>query len=68
VYSDQTVSELYGVLKQIIMMYLTLLVTRPTAFLIKVFLMEMNIRPQDRRILQMFAHTVVGNVLSQLLA
>jgi len=42
------VSELYGVLKQIIMTYLLLLVTRPTAFLIKVFLMEMNIRPQDR--------------------
>jgi len=48
VYSDQTVSELYGVLKQIIMTYLILLVTRATAFLIKVFLMLMNIRPQDR--------------------
>jgi len=48
VYSDQIVSELYGVLKQIIMTYLILLVTRTTAFLIKVFLKEMNIRPQDR--------------------
>jgi len=67
VYSDQTVSEVYGVLKQTIMTYLILLVTRPTAFLIKVFLMEMNIRPQDRWILLMFTYTVVGNVLSQLL-
>jgi len=48
VYSDQTVSELYGVLKQIIMTYLILLVTRTTSFLIEVSLMEMNKRPQDK--------------------
>ena len=47
-YSDQTVSELYGVLKQIIMTYLILLVTRTTSFLIEVSLMEMNKRPQDK--------------------
>lgn len=67
-YSDQTVSELYGVLKQIIMTYLILLVTRTTSFLIEVSLMEMNKRPQDKWIILMFAYTVVGNVLSQLLA
>jgi hypothetical protein len=65
VYSDQTMPELYGVLKQS-MTYLILLVTRPTVFLIKVFFKEINIRPGDRWILQMFAYRVKGNVLSQL--
>jgi len=51
------VSELYQVLKQIITTYLILLITRPTAFLIKVFLTEMNIRPQDRWSLLMFAQS-----------